>query len=70
MILHMTCQDYTLKDSYNYTNFFDNFIFETISDPTHGTVQYIDALTARSSGLANYTADNKIFLGVGKFYNI
>ena len=57
---------YTLKDAYNYTNFFENFVFDTIPDSTHGTVQYVDALTAFSTGLAN-TTNKKIYLGVGTY---
>ena len=66
LIFFTICNAYTIKNSFNYTNFFNNFIFETISDPTHGTVQYINKAAALSSGLASYTVDNKVYLGVGK----
>ena len=62
---HMT-HAYFLMKSYDYTNFFENFEFQAIPDPTHGTVQYVDALTAFSTGLAN-TTNKKIYLGVGTY---
>ena len=58
---------YKLSASYNYTNFFNNFVFEAVPDPTHGTVQYVDKVTALSSGLASYTANKKVYLGVGPY---
>ena len=61
------CSGYTLT-SYNATNFFNYFNFESISDPTHGTVAYVDYPTALTGGLARYTADNKVYLGVGKSF--
>ena len=57
---------YKLTESYNYKNFFDNFEFEAIPDPTWGTVQYVNKLTALSTGLATYTNNNKVYIGVGK----
>ena len=54
-----------IRTSYDSTNFFNNFVFETIADPTHGTVKYIDYTTASSTGLATYV-NNKVHLGVGK----
>ena len=63
------CYGYT-RTTYNATNFFNNFNFESISDPTHGTVAYVDYPTASAGGLARYTADNKIYLGVGMLFEI
>ena len=60
------CVSYT-RTSYNYTNFFNNFAFETIADPTHGTVKYVDYATASTTGLAKYV-NNKVYLGVGKLF--
>ncbi|KAI8954739.1 glycoside hydrolase family 16 protein [Xylaria longipes] len=54
---------YTVQDSYDTTNFFDNFEFFQGPDPTAGFVQYVDAATANSTGLAGY-ANNGIYLGV------
>ncbi|KAI0432931.1 family 16 glycoside hydrolase [Xylaria sp. FL1042] len=54
---------YTVQDSYDATNFFDNFEFFSGPDPTAGFVQYVDAATANSTGLAGY-ANNGIYLGV------
>ncbi|KAI0863173.1 glycoside hydrolase family 16 protein [Xylaria cubensis] len=54
---------YTLQDSYDATNFFDNFGFFEGPDPTAGFVQYVDAATANSTGLAGY-ANNGVYLGV------
>ncbi|KAJ3557447.1 hypothetical protein NPX13_g9922 [Xylaria arbuscula] len=54
---------YTIQDSYDTTNFFDGFEFFNGPDPTLGYVQYVDAVTANSTGLAGY-ANNGIYLGV------
>ena len=55
------------RTSYDSTNFFDNFAFETISDPTHGTVKFVDYTTATATGLAKYV-NNKVYLGVGTLF--
>ncbi len=54
---------YTIQDSYDASNFFENFEFFNGPDPTSGFVQYVDAATANSTGLAGY-ANNGIYLGV------
>ncbi|KAI0972507.1 family 16 glycoside hydrolase [Xylaria arbuscula] len=54
---------YTIQDSYDASNFFDNFEFFNGPDPTAGFVQYVDATTANSTGLAGY-ANNGVYLGV------
>ncbi|KAJ8130239.1 hypothetical protein O1611_g3394 [Lasiodiplodia mahajangana] len=54
---------YTIQDSYDASNFFDSFDFFNGPDPTAGFVQYVDAATANSTGLAGY-ANNGIYLGV------
>ncbi|KAL9597089.1 MAG: hypothetical protein Q9219_005372 [cf. Caloplaca sp. 3 TL-2023] len=42
---------YSLKDDYVTDKFFDMFTFDTIDDPTHGYVNFVDQATARSSGM-------------------
>ncbi|KAL8997264.1 MAG: hypothetical protein Q9188_006369, partial [Gyalolechia gomerana] len=44
---------YSLKDDYSADKFFDLFGFDTIDDPTHGYVNFVDQTTAQSSGLIN-----------------
>ncbi|KAK7745382.1 hypothetical protein SLS53_002878 [Cytospora paraplurivora] len=53
---------YTLQDNYDKTNFFDEFEFFSEADPTNGFVQYQDATSASSLGLAGYNED-AIYLG-------
>lgn len=43
-----TVQAWTLQNTYQGSNFFDQFDFFTGSDPTHGFVQYVDRATATS----------------------
>ncbi|TGJ79897.1 hypothetical protein E0Z10_g8868 [Xylaria hypoxylon] len=54
---------YTIQDSFDASNFFENFEFFSGPDPTAGFVQYVDAATANSTGLAGYANDG-IYLGV------
>lgn len=54
---------YTIQDSYDANNFFENFNFFQGPDPTHGFVKYVDAVTANTTGLAGY-ANNGVYLGV------
>ncbi|KAI0052819.1 glycoside hydrolase family 16 protein [Auriscalpium vulgare] len=63
---------YSVVDTYQGSNFFDNFVFETFDDPTHGRVNYVDMSTAQSKGYAtvsgnNFTlrADHTTVLGTG-----
>ncbi|ORX60603.1 hypothetical protein DM01DRAFT_1300445 [Hesseltinella vesiculosa] len=42
---------WNLTDTYQGSTFFDGFNFSNITDPTKGTVQYVDRATAQSSGL-------------------
>ncbi|KAI1828119.1 glycoside hydrolase family 16 protein [Xylaria intraflava] len=58
-----TPDTYTIQDSYDASNFFENFEFFSGPDPTTGYVQYVDAVTANATGLAGY-ANNGIYLGV------
>ncbi|KKY18371.1 hypothetical protein UCRPC4_g04988 [Phaeomoniella chlamydospora] len=63
-----TIAGYTLSKSYTIHNFFQEFNFFTDTDPTHGSVKYVDFETANSTHLAgaaafgNYT--DLIYLGV------
>ncbi|GAO51130.1 hypothetical protein G7K_5241-t1 [Saitoella complicata NRRL Y-17804] len=43
--------NYTLSRNYTGQNFFDEWNFETITDPTHGFVNYVDRSTAFKSNL-------------------
>lgn len=54
---------YTLQDSYDATNFFDEFSFFSGKDPTNGFVDYVNAEVANSTALAGYS-NNQIYLGV------
>ncbi|KUI66282.1 hypothetical protein VM1G_01743 [Cytospora mali] len=53
---------YTLQDNYDKTNFFEEFEFFSDADPTNGFVQYQDAASASSQGLAGYDQGG-IYLG-------
>ncbi|KAJ3734878.1 glycoside hydrolase family 16 protein [Lentinula guzmanii] len=52
------------EDEYSGSTFFDNFSFYTGADPTHGTVNFLNATTAFSDGLA-YVQDNGIVIMKG-----
>jgi hypothetical protein len=54
---------YTIQDTFDHTNFFQDFSFFTGTDPTGGFVQYTSAATANSSGLAGHS-NNAVYLGV------
>ncbi|OTB06687.1 glycoside hydrolase family 16 protein, partial [Hypoxylon sp. CI-4A] len=54
---------YTIQDTYDNTNFFDNFDFFTEPDPTNGFVKYVSATEANDQSLAGY-ANNGVYLGV------
>lgn len=53
---------YTQVESYDPSNFFDKFDFTNVPDPTHGFVEYVDAITANGNGLAGFAKDG-IYLG-------
>lgn len=66
---------YTLSHDYSGSNFFNNFLFYTDTDPTNGHVKYVDLSTANSTGLAGFLSSDSsnstfspqpppIFLGV------
>ncbi|KAF9076327.1 concanavalin A-like lectin/glucanase domain-containing protein [Rhodocollybia butyracea] len=52
------------QDEYSGSTFFDNFTFYTGPDPTHGTVNFTDSVTAFSSGLA-FVQDNGVVIMQG-----
>lgn len=54
---------YTLKATFDYTNFFSQMTFFTGGDPTHGYVEYLTQSAAQSAGLIN-TNNNQIYMGV------
>ncbi|QIW95741.1 hypothetical protein AMS68_001259 [Peltaster fructicola] len=55
---------YTLEDDYTKDgNFFNMFSFFTASDPTHGTVNYVDRDTAQKNGLINFS-NGQAYMGV------
>ena len=53
---------YSLKDYYSGSSFFDGFTFFTSFDPTHGFVNYVDQATAQNNGLIS-TANNVVYIG-------
>ena len=48
--------NYTLDTLLKGDAFFEAFNFETIDDPTHGTVDYVDQATAEAAGMLNVTS--------------
>jgi len=51
-----------IEDTYNASNFFQSFSFFTGSDPTHGTVNYVDNTTAFSNNLSYISWDGKVIM--------
>lgn len=54
---------YTLVDTFNATNFFDEFDFFTAADPTFGFVEYISQSVAENDDLVGYQ-NNQVYMGV------
>jgi hypothetical protein len=54
---------YTLKATFDHTNFFSQMTFFTGGDPTGGYVDYLTQSAAQSAGLIN-TNNNQIYMGV------
>ncbi|RYO92954.1 hypothetical protein DL764_008056 [Monosporascus ibericus] len=54
---------YSIRDSYNKTNFFQGFEFYSGPDPTQGFVNYQTAFEANAASLAGY-ANDAVYLGV------
>ncbi|KAL7936945.1 glycoside hydrolase family 16 protein [Trichoderma chlorosporum] len=55
---------FTLADTYDYTNFFDKFTFSDAADTNSGFVVYQNKANAQAQGLAKITSNNEVFLGV------
>jgi len=53
-----TANGWWLQSAFEGGNFFDNFDFSTMNDPTHGFVNYVDAGTAWGRGLVR--VDNNV----------
>ncbi|KAF2817289.1 glycoside hydrolase family 16 protein [Mytilinidion resinicola] len=53
---------YTVKKTWDASNFFEEFNFYSDVDPTHGFVNYVDKSTASSAGLAKIT-NGKVIIG-------
>jgi hypothetical protein len=54
---------YSITHTYDSSNFFEAFEFFNAEDPTHGFVEYVDADTANSEGLAGFV-DGQVYMGV------
>ena len=54
---------YTLVQTYNQSNFFDEFGFFNGADPTFGTVDYVSKSVAENSDLINIE-NGQVYLGV------
>ncbi|EWG55939.1 endo-1,3(4)-beta-glucanase [Fusarium verticillioides 7600] len=54
---------YSIKTTYDSSNFFEAFEFFNEKDPTNGFVDYVDADAANSEGLAGYV-DGAVYMGV------
>ena len=58
---------YTLRKTYDATNFFDESSFTFIDGPDNfnkGYTKYVGKSEAVSAGLASITPDNKVYLGM------
>ncbi|KAF2503039.1 mixed-linked glucanase precursor [Lophium mytilinum] len=54
---------YSLIDTYDSTNWLSKFSVQSISDPTHGYVNYVTQAQAQSDGLLK-TVGNQVYIGV------
>ncbi|GKT98671.1 unnamed protein product [Fusarium langsethiae] len=54
---------YSITHTYDSSNFFEAFEFFNEKDPTNGFVEYIDADSANSEGLAGFV-DGQVYMGV------
>jgi hypothetical protein len=55
--------NYAITDTFDNTNFFDEWNFFSGADPTNGFVKYASSALANTSSLAGYSG-NSIYLGV------
>ncbi|KAG0693396.1 glycoside hydrolase family 16 protein [Suillus ampliporus] len=60
-LLSTLTQTYTLNVSHVGYNFLDNFSWETMDDPTHGRVNYVDLATALGDNLT-FVSDSKFVM--------
>lgn len=58
-----TANAYTLVQTYDSSNFFNEFNFFSGTDPTNGFVDYVQQDTAQTTDLINYQ-NNQVYLGV------
>lgn len=56
--------EYSLSESVDGSNFFDNFEFSAGEDPTHGFVTYLTQEAAQQQGLVNLTSSGSVYMGV------
>ncbi|GAD96227.1 GPI anchored endo-1,3(4)-beta-glucanase, putative [Paecilomyces variotii No. 5] len=56
--------EYSLAESFDGSNFFDNFEFSAGEDPTHGFVTYLAQEAAQQQGLVNITSSGSVYMGV------
>ncbi|KIS70743.1 uncharacterized protein UMAG_01898 [Mycosarcoma maydis] len=54
--------NYTLREEITGRQFLDRFWFWSHSDPTHGTVEYVDEFTAVAKGLATINSDGRFMI--------
>lgn len=54
---------YSLVETYDSTNFFDEFTFYTGADPTDGYVTYVSQSVADNDDLVRYE-NNQVYMGV------
>ncbi|KZP13506.1 glycoside hydrolase family 16 protein [Athelia psychrophila] len=53
---------WTIEDTYDSSNFFDQFTFFDEGDPTHGQVNFLNQSAAFANGLAYVASDNSIVM--------
>ncbi|PMD40507.1 glycoside hydrolase family 16 protein [Hyaloscypha variabilis F] len=60
-------QSYRLVHEYDYTNWYESFIFETLPDPTHGFVEYISLAESQALGMTKMIG-KQVYMGVDNTY--
>ncbi|KAF2088080.1 glycoside hydrolase family 16 protein, partial [Saccharata proteae CBS 121410] len=61
-LVHLSIAGYVVHDTYDPSNFFDQFSFFDQTDPTQGFVDYVSADVANSSGLID-TSGGSVYIG-------
>ncbi|KAI0067689.1 hypothetical protein BV25DRAFT_1846837 [Artomyces pyxidatus] len=51
-----------IQDTFDYTNFFNEFAFYNSGDPTHGTVTYVNQETAFANNLSYISSENTVIM--------